>query len=107
MVENCIAFFSQTGSEIVELSKAIDRKPTLIVTNREPYQLNLHPELKSLGTVMYANHNRLMEYFENPNDTVSSRNSRGFNNPNNPNEKFTSGRVSTSPRKGAFLLEEI
>lgn len=67
MVKNWIAFFSQTGSEIVELSKAIGRKPDLIVTNRELYQLNLHPELKSLGTIMYANHDRLMEYFTNNN----------------------------------------
>lgn len=62
-----IAFFSQTGSEIVALSKAIDRKPDLIVTNKELYQLNLHPELKSLGTIMYAKHDRLMEYFDNTN----------------------------------------
>lgn len=62
-----IAFFSQTGSEIVALSDSIGRKPDLIVSNRELYQLNLHPRLKSLGTVMYAKHNRLMEYFENNN----------------------------------------
>jgi hypothetical protein len=30
---NWVAFFSQTGSEIVELSKSIKRKPDLIVTN--------------------------------------------------------------------------
>ncbi len=59
-----IAFFSQTGSEIVALSDAIGRKPDLIVTNKELYNTELHPRLKSLGTIMYAKHNRLMEYFE-------------------------------------------
>lgn len=72
MAKTWIAFFSQTGSEIVALSKAIGRKPDLIVTNRELYELNLHPELKSLGTIMYAKHNRLMEYFENTNPYESN-----------------------------------
>ena len=62
-----IALFSQTGSEIVALSDAIGRTPDLIVTNKELYQLNLHPRLKSLGTIMYAKHDRLMEYFESTN----------------------------------------
>lgn len=62
-----IALFSQTGSEIVALSDAIGRKPDLIVTNKELYNTELHPRIKSLGTIMYANHKRLMEYFENTN----------------------------------------
>ena len=30
-----IAFFSQTGSEIVNISRAIDRWPDLVVTNKQ------------------------------------------------------------------------
>lgn len=42
-----IAFFSQTGSEIVEVSKALGRWPDLIVTNQRPDHLRkIHPELE-------------------------------------------------------------
>lgn len=62
-----IAFFSQTGSEIVNLSNALGVVPDLIVTdNDEGVYRNIkwHPDLRSLGTtIMYAKHPRLMEYF--------------------------------------------
>ena len=34
-----IAFFSQTGSEIVNISQALGREPDLIVTNKRPEHL--------------------------------------------------------------------
>jgi folate-dependent phosphoribosylglycinamide formyltransferase PurN len=41
-----IAFFSQTGSEIVELSKRLNQKPDLIITNSRPEsKRQIHPEL--------------------------------------------------------------
>lgn len=41
-----IAFFSQTGSEIVELSKELGRWPDLIITNIRPSHLRtINPEL--------------------------------------------------------------
>lgn len=33
-----IAFFSQTGSEIANISEALGRKPDLIITNKDPYK---------------------------------------------------------------------
>jgi phosphoribosylglycinamide formyltransferase-1 len=41
-----IAFFSQTGSEIVEVSKLLGRWPDLIITNERPDHLRkIHPAL--------------------------------------------------------------
>ena len=41
-----IAFFSQTGSEIVEISKALQRWPDVIITNERPSKLRtINPEL--------------------------------------------------------------
>lgn len=41
-----IAFFSQTGSEIVEVSKLLNRWPDLIITNQRPEHLRkIHPDL--------------------------------------------------------------
>lgn len=58
-----VAFFSQTGSEIVTLSKALGRVPDLIVTNNFEDKIQYHPELRKLGvTILSANHDRLMDY---------------------------------------------
>jgi folate-dependent phosphoribosylglycinamide formyltransferase PurN len=47
-----IAFFSQTGSEIVEVSKLINRWPDLIITNKRPEHLRkIHPALE--GRVIF------------------------------------------------------
>lgn len=60
-----IAFFSQTGSEIVELAKLIGRKPDLIVTNNvDESKYKYHPELRGLCTLMSGKHEQLMKYFE-------------------------------------------
>ena len=61
-----IAFFSQTGSEIVELSKFLGRKPDLIVTNNFEEKIKFNPELRELNvTIMSAKHDLLMAYFRN------------------------------------------
>lgn len=59
-----IAFFSQTGSEIVELSKNLGRKPDLIVTNNFEEKIKFHPGVRELGvTIQSARHDMLMNYF--------------------------------------------
>jgi folate-dependent phosphoribosylglycinamide formyltransferase PurN len=59
-----VAFFSQTGSEIVELSKALGRKPDLLVTNNFEEKIRFHPEVKKLDvTIQSARHSLLMDYF--------------------------------------------
>lgn len=62
-----IAFFSQTGSEIVQLSETFYRKPDLIVTNNtseEKYKIN--EKLRKLNSIiMYGHHDVLMNYFRN------------------------------------------
>jgi len=61
-----ITFFSQTGSEIVELSKSIGRKPDLLVTNNFEEKIKFHPGVKELGvTIMSAKHDVIMNYFRN------------------------------------------
>lgn len=71
-----IAFFSQTGSEIVALSKELKRKPDLLVTNNFEEKIKFHPELRSLGvTIQSGKHELLMNYFSyqtifNPLDTL-------------------------------------
>lgn len=63
-----IAFFSQTGTEIVELSKALNRTPDLLVTNNNESKISYNLELRNLKTViMYGNHDMLMNYFKGPN----------------------------------------
>ena len=60
-----IAFFSQTGSEIVELSNQLQRVPDLIVHNRST---KISPHVYDLGTVlMSGTHSLLMDYFSNSN----------------------------------------
>jgi folate-dependent phosphoribosylglycinamide formyltransferase PurN len=59
-----IAFFSQTGSEIVELCKEIDRKPDVIVTNNREDAIPYNPGIRELDVVIHiASHDQLMEYF--------------------------------------------
>jgi len=61
-----IAFFSQTGSEIIELSKKLNRKPDLIITNNFEEKIKFHPEIRELGvTIMSAKHDIIMNYFRN------------------------------------------
>lgn len=64
-----IAMFSQTGSEIVNIIKELGKKPDLVVTNNtEEDKYKIHPELRStVGVMMYAHHDILMNYFRNQN----------------------------------------
>jgi len=64
-----IAFFSQTGSEIAELSKLLGRKPDLTVTNNtKEDKYKISPSLKQYSkVVMYGTHQQLMDYFSNSN----------------------------------------
>ena len=58
-----IAFFSQTGSEIVELSKELDRKPDLILTNNKEDKINYHPGIRELDIpIIVASHDDLMNH---------------------------------------------
>lgn len=57
-----IAFFSQTGSEIVRLTKVLNKKPDLIVTNNFDTDTH-HPELRMGVTIMSSSHDNLMNYF--------------------------------------------
>lgn len=59
-----IAFFSQTGSEIVNLSKLLGRKPDLLVTNNFEEKIKFHPGVRELKvTIQSARHEMLMDYF--------------------------------------------
>lgn len=57
-----IAFFSQTGSEIVHLTYVLDRKPDLIVTNNFDAETH-HPDIRMGVTIMSSSHDNLMNYF--------------------------------------------
>ena len=51
-----VAFFSQTGSEIVEVSKLLGRWPDMIVTNERPEHLRkIHPALENKHLVFVEN----------------------------------------------------
>lgn len=59
-----IAFFSQTGSEIVDISNALGRKPDLLVTNNFEQKIKFNPGIRKLGvTIQSARHDMLMDYF--------------------------------------------
>lgn len=63
-----IAFFSQTGSEIVDLVKETGRKPDLIVTNNFEDKIKFNPGVRELGVVIQASkHDQLMDYFRTQN----------------------------------------
>lgn len=66
---NWIALFSQTGSEIVSISKALNRTPDLIITNNiDQSKYQYHSELESLNsTIQKAKHNDIVTYFANNN----------------------------------------
>lgn len=78
MVKHWIAFFSQTGSEIVNISNALGIKPTLICTNNtEEYKgTPYHPGIRELKTTLcIGKHDKLMEYMQlnsvySPADTI-------------------------------------
>lgn len=56
MIRPWIAFFSQTGSEIVEVSKLLGRWPDMIVTNERPEHLRkIHPALEDKHLVFVEN----------------------------------------------------
>ena len=58
-----IAFFSQTGSEIVELSKRLNRKPDLLVTNNFEEEIKFNPVIRDMGvTILSARHDGLVKY---------------------------------------------
>lgn len=62
-----IAFFSQTGSEIVNVARIFGRRPDLIVTNNTAEdEHKYHPELRKLNAIiMSGQHDILMNYFRN------------------------------------------
>jgi len=60
------AFFSQTGSEIVDISHAIQRVPDLIVSNNFEEKIKFNPKIRKLGpTIMQGDHSILMNYCRN------------------------------------------
>ena len=66
-----IAFFSQTGSEIVNISKALEREPDLIVTNERPDHLRKINEGIELCYVLpnkptLADYEGVLSAYENP-----------------------------------------
>ena len=61
-----VVFFSQTGSEIVDLCVALGRKPDLIVTNNFEAKIKFNPGVRNLNVpIMSASHDGLMNYFRN------------------------------------------
>ena len=66
-----IAFFSQTGSEIVNISKALGREPDLIITNERPdhlRQINQGIELCYLmpNKPTLEDYENILSAYENP-----------------------------------------
>lgn len=69
-----IAFFSQTGSEIVQIANAIGRWPDIVITNERPESLRqIHPDIKeSTKLVTIPNKptqkelEEVLEYYEEP-----------------------------------------
>jgi len=67
-----VTFFSQTGSEIIEVSKHLNRWPDLIVTNKRPAHLRtINPELE--GKVFFVENyptieelQPVLDLYENP-----------------------------------------
>lgn len=68
-----ISLFSQTGSEIVALSKAIGRSPDFILSNNvDESKYQLHPELTNLAVIGRSDHNTIMQLLRksaDPNNT--------------------------------------
>jgi len=69
-----IAFFSQTGTEIVDLAKSLNYWPDLIVTNQRPAGLRtINPELKESDTLVTVSNKpnvteleEILGYYKNP-----------------------------------------
>ena len=66
-----IAFFSQTGSEIVNISKALGKEPDLIITNERPDHLRKINEGIELCYMMpnkptLADYKNILSAYENP-----------------------------------------
>jgi folate-dependent phosphoribosylglycinamide formyltransferase PurN len=74
MKHKWIAFFSQTGSEIVEIANAIGRWPDVIVTNERPNSLRqIHPDIKESAKLVTVSNKptqkeleEVLEYYEDP-----------------------------------------
>jgi folate-dependent phosphoribosylglycinamide formyltransferase PurN len=68
-----IAFFSQTGSEIVELAEKLGRWPDVVVTNRRPdYLRTIHPKIEDSRYIILPNkptvedYEDILEFYDNP-----------------------------------------
>lgn len=60
-----IAFFSQTGSEIVNLASQLNTVPNLIVTNNVEDKIKFHPGIRKINsTIMSGQHDIIMNYFK-------------------------------------------
>ena len=71
-----IAFFSQTGSEIADLSEEMGRWPDIIITNERPEHLRtIDPRIEKQGYFTWANKPTEEDYIElleaNPNAIVT------------------------------------
>ena len=69
-----IAFFSQTGAEIVDIAKTLGKWPDIIVTNQRPKSLRrIHPDIKESGKLVTVSNKPTLEeleevigYYDNP-----------------------------------------
>jgi folate-dependent phosphoribosylglycinamide formyltransferase PurN len=63
-----IALFSQTGSEIVDISSKLDMVPRMIMTNNIKEDIPLNPAIRGMGkhtSLVSAKHDVLMDFLEN------------------------------------------
>ena len=68
MSKKWVTFFSQTGSEILNISKSIGRKPDLIVTNNYGQTIPWNVGLAEMRVpILMAPHNFIMNYFSGDN----------------------------------------
>ena len=69
-----IAFFSQTGGEIVDIAKVLGKWPDIIVTNQRPKSLRrIHPDIKESEKLVTVSNKPTLEeleevigYYDNP-----------------------------------------
>ena len=70
-----VAFFSQTGTEIVDIAKSLNRWPDLIITNKRPDHLRtINPELLEQDHLLVTTSNKptedelfkLLSNYDNP-----------------------------------------
>ncbi len=69
-----IAFFSQTGAEIVDIAKTLGKWPDIIVTNQRPNSLRrIHPDIKESEKLVTVPNKPTLEeleevigYYDNP-----------------------------------------